>query len=93
MRSIYDLETSVNRMVDYILETGNKNNTIDISCTHDFQLALLLLFLNGISPEYKQKLFNGSGNWPFMLEGMFLWKSKSSINALWRDEKYTFRRV
>jgi broad specificity phosphatase PhoE len=91
MPGIYDLETSVNRMVDYVFETGNKNNTIDISCTHDFQLALLLLFLNRENPEYKQILFNGSGNWPFMLEGMFLWKSENDINILWRDEKYTFK--
>jgi hypothetical protein len=93
MPGIYDIETSVNRMVDYIFETGNDNNSIDIFCTHDFQLAMLLLFFNGKVPEYKQKLFNEDDNWPFMLEGMFLWKSESSINVLWRDEKYTLRLV
>jgi len=90
MQGIYNLETSVNRMVDFVFETGNKNNSIDIFCTHDFQLALLLLFLNGKSLEYKQKLFNEKNNWPFMLEGMFLWKDKSGIIVLWRDERYTF---
>jgi hypothetical protein len=45
MSGIYDLETSVNLMVNYLFETGNKNNSIDIFCTHDFQLAMLLLFL------------------------------------------------
>ena len=90
MPGIYDLETSVKRMVNFIFETGSENNSIDIFCTHDFQLALILLFLNGKSLEYKQKLFNESDNWPFMLEGMFLWKGKSDINILWRDERYTF---
>jgi len=93
MPGIYDLETSVKRVVDYIFETGNERNSIDIFCTHDFQLAMLLLFLNGENPEYKQILFNESDNWPYMLEAMFLWKSKNSINALWRDEKYTFRQL
>ena len=93
MPGIYDLETSVKRMIDYIFGTGNENNSIDIFCTHDFQLAMLLLFLNRENPEYKQILFNESDNWPYMLEAMFLWKSKNSINALWRDEKYTFRQL
>jgi broad specificity phosphatase PhoE len=93
MPGIYDLETSVGRMVNYIFETGNKNDSIDIFCTHDFQIAMLLLFLNGKNLEYKQILFNESDNWPFMLEGMFLWKSESGINVLWRDEKYTFRQL
>jgi len=93
MPGIYDIETSVKCMVDYIFETGNENNSIDIFCTHDFQLAMLLLFFNGKNPEYKQILFNKSDNWPYMLEAMFLWKSKNSINALWRDERYTFRQL
>jgi broad specificity phosphatase PhoE len=80
----HDLETSTNRMINYIFETGNKNNTIDIFCTHDFQLAMLLLFLNRRDYEYKQKLFGGNDNWPFMLEGMFLWGSKNNYNVLWR---------
>jgi broad specificity phosphatase PhoE len=83
----YDLETSVSRIINYIFETGNKDNTVDIFCTHDFQIAMLLLFFNEKRYEYKQILFNGSDNWPFMLEGMFLWGNKSNFNALWRGEK------
>jgi len=86
MPGFYDLETAINRMINYIFETGNKNNTIDIFCTHDFQLAMLLLLINGKSYDYKQKLFNENDNWPFMLEGMFLWGNKNNVNVAWRGE-------
>jgi hypothetical protein len=83
----HNLETSSNHIIDYIFETGNKDNTIDIFCTHDFQLAMLLLFFSRKRYEYKQMLFDRSDNWPFMLEGMFLWGNKNNFNALWRGVK------
>ena len=84
MPRFYDLKTSVNRIFNYLFETGNKNNTVDIYCTHDFQLAMILLFINGGSEEYNNILFNG--NWPEMLEGMFLWGSRNNFNIIWRGE-------
>jgi broad specificity phosphatase PhoE len=86
MPGIYDLETSVNRMINYIFETGNQNNTIDIFCTHDFQLAMLLLFINGKNYDYKKTLFDENDNWPFMLEGIFLWKNNDNIILSWRGK-------
>jgi broad specificity phosphatase PhoE len=59
---LYDLKTSVSRIINYIFENGNIDNTIDIFCTHDFQIAMLLLFFNERKSEYKQMLFNGSDN-------------------------------
>jgi len=86
MPGIYDLETSVNHILDYIFETGNENDTIDIYCAHDFQLSMLLLYLNEKKYEYKQLLFSGDETWPFMLEGMFLWKDNNQIKIAWRGE-------
>ena len=86
MPGFHDLETSVNRMVNYIFETGNKNNTLDIFCTHDFQIAMLLLFINGKSIEYNKALFDESDNWPFMLESIFLWGNKNEYNLSWRGK-------
>jgi len=86
MPGYYDLETSTNRIINYLFETGNKKDTIDIFCTHDFQLAMLLLSFNGKSYEYKQALFDGDDNWPFMLEGMFLWKNNNQIKIAWRGK-------
>jgi len=86
MPGIYDLETSVNRILDYIFETGNEKNTIDIYCTHDFQLSMLLLYHNEKKYEFKQILFSGDDTWPFMLEGMFLWKDKNQLRIAWRGK-------
>jgi len=86
MPGIYNLETSVNRLLDYIFETGNENNTVDIYCAHDFQLSMLLLYLNEKKYEYKQLLFSGDDTWPFMLEGMFLWKENDHIKIAWRGK-------
>jgi broad specificity phosphatase PhoE len=84
MPGFYNLEESVNRILDYIFETGNKNNTVDIFCTHDFQIAMLLLFFYGNTQELKDKIF--STDWPLMLECMFLWKDKNNLNFSWRGE-------
>jgi len=86
MPGIFDLETSVNRILDYIFETGNEKKTIDIYCTHDFQLSMLLLYLNKKKYEFKQLLFSGDDTWPFMLEGMFLWKNKKQLRIAWRGK-------
>jgi len=84
MKGFYDLETSVIRIIDYLFETGNKSNSIDIYCTHDFQLAMILLFINRKNCEYIKILFNGG--WPQMLEGMFLWGNRNDFNIVWRGE-------
>jgi hypothetical protein len=85
MHGIYDINISSNKLLDYIFGTGNINNTLDIFCMHDFQLAMLLLFFNNNSIEFKQRLF-APDYWPFMLEGMFLYENKTNINWIWRGK-------
>jgi len=92
MPGIYNLETSVNRILDYIFETGNEKNIIDIYCTHDFQLSMLLLYLNEKKYEFKQLLFSGDDTWPYMLEGMFLWKDKNQIRIAWRGKLIKYKK-
>jgi hypothetical protein len=84
MPGIYCLKTSVKRIIDYIFETGNKENTIDIFCTHDFQIAMLLLYFFGNTQELKEKLF--LTDWPLMLEGIFFWGNKDTFNITWRGK-------
>jgi len=86
MPGVYNLETSANRVLNYIFETGNENNTLDIYCSHDFQLSMLLLYFSENKSEYKQLLFSGDDTWPFMLEGMFLWKDNNQIKIAWRGK-------
>jgi len=88
MLGFFDLEKSSKRIINYIFNTGNKKNTIDLFCTHDFQLAMLLLYFNKNKNEFKEKLFNDKEmEWPFMLEGMFLWGNENSYSAIWRGKE------
>jgi hypothetical protein len=81
---MYDLDTSVKRLLDYVFSIGNNKNEIDIFCTHDFQLVMLLLYFFGVNEENYNNLLNGK--WPLMLEGMFLWGSRNDFNIIWRRE-------
>jgi hypothetical protein len=83
MPGVYDLNTSVKRMLDYIFSNGNSKNTVDIFCTHDLQIAMLLLYFFGTNEEYYNQLCNEK-EWPMMLEGMFLWGGKNNFNIVWR---------
>jgi broad specificity phosphatase PhoE len=84
LQGMYDLDTSVKRLLDYVFSIGNNQNEVDIFCTHDFQLVMLLLFFFGINEEHYNCLLNGK--WPLMLEGMFLWGSRNDFNLIWRGE-------
>jgi len=79
-----NLKDSVNPMLDCIFETGNKPLTIDIFCTHDFQMTLFLLSFFGCGQENQEKILE---KWPQMLEGMFLWGKRDRFYAVWRGEK------
>ena len=87
MPGMYNLQIAVEHIIKYIFDTGNIDNTIDLFCTHDFQLAMLLLYFSENKIECKDNLFNG--DWPLMLEGMFLWGNVENYNILWRGKKIT----
>lgn len=75
------LEFSVNKILDYIFKTGNKKNSVDIFCTHDFQIAMILLFLYGNNLKNRKTLFE---NWIYMLEGFFLYGNREKFTLIWR---------
>ena len=75
------LEFSVNKILDYIFKTGNRKNTVDIFCTHDFQAAMILLFLYENNAENRKKLFE---NWIYMLEGFFIYGNRENFTLIWR---------
>ena len=84
MPGIYDLETSSLRIINYMFEVGNNNGSLDLFCTHDFQIAMILLYIFGNTKIYLEKLL--SNEWPLMLEGMFFWKNENDICLSWRGE-------
>ena len=71
---------------DYGVFDGFVKN-IDMPGIYDLETSANLMI------NYLFETGNEYNNQPFMLEGIFLWKSESGINVLWRDEKYTFRQL
>jgi len=77
--SIYNI---VNRMLNFIFKDDSIPNTLDIYCTHDFHIALLLTTLfDDITTIEDIRM-----NWPEMLEGLFLYGTREDFYCLWRSK-------
>ncbi|MBZ3935145.1 hypothetical protein [Methanimicrococcus blatticola] len=79
----YGLSDSVEPILNFIFEIGNSSSTIDVFCTHDFQIMLFLLYIYGCEQSNQDQIWN---SWPQMLEGLFLWGDKNHFWACWRGE-------
>ena len=62
---------------------GNKENSVDLFCTHDFQMAILYAGLFNFA-ETKDSIINNK--WPMMLEGMIFWGNRNHFWCAWRGE-------
>ena len=82
------LKTATDIMLDFIFANGNKENTVDLFCTHDFQMAMLCSeFFN----LYSHKLSFQDDKWPMMLEGMIFWGNRKDFYCAWRDKVKGFK--
>ena len=70
-------------MLDFIFSNGNEENTIDLFCTHDFQMAILYAYLFDYDPMDETLKHQ---QWPMMLEGMIFWGDRKHFWCSWRDE-------
>ena len=77
------IETSTKIMLDFMFANGNKKNTVDLFCTHDFQMAILY---SGLFEFGKTKESIEQNKWPMMLEGMILWGTRNHFWCSWRNE-------
>lgn len=80
------LNDCVTLLLDYIFETGNVKNQLDLYCTHDLQLAMLYCAL--YCPN--ASLDNIESNWSSMLEGMFFCGKRDDFLCLWRGQVKRF---
>lgn len=87
MKGIYDIKTSSDKILDLIFETGNKENTIDLYCCHDFLISMLLSYLFNFKDLDKIR-----SNWPNFLEGPIFWGTRYDFFCGWRDEIKHFMR-
>lgn len=83
---LYTIEETVRKMLDYIFQTGNKPNTLDIYCTHDFQIAMMIVNLF----DNIDTIDSIRTNWPEMLEGLFVYGNRNSFTCIWRGESKQF---
>lgn len=77
------VEYATKIMVDFMFANGNKENSVDLFCTHDFQMAILYAGLFNFA-ETKDSIINNK--WPMMLEGMIFWGNRNHFWCAWRGE-------
>lgn len=75
------VEVATKIMIDFMFAHGNKENTADLFCTHDFQMAILYSGLFGFGKTRESIQQN---KWPMMLEGMILWGNRNHFWCSWR---------
>ena len=83
MEGFNSIQESAKIMLDYMFSNGNLENTVDLYCTHDFQMAILYAYLFDFASTRKSIENN---KWPMMLEGMILWGEKNHFWCSWRNE-------
>ena len=82
-----NIEICAKILLDYIFTNGNELETIDLFCTHDFQLAILAAVLF----QYATNEFSIQTElWPMMMEGMLLYGTRNKFTCVWRDCKKNF---
>ena len=87
LQGFYSIENSTKKILDYIFSKGNQNNTVDLFCTHDFQLAIIYACLYDFASTKENLQKN---KWPMMLEGMIFWGQRDHFWCTWRNETKEF---
>lgn len=77
------IEEATKIMLDYFFSNGNRENTVDLFCTHDFQMAILFACLFDFDPTEETLKHD---KWPMMLEGMIFWGKRTHFWCSWRGE-------
>lgn len=77
------IEVAAKIMLNFIFANGNEPNTVDLFCTHDFQMAILYAYLFGFTSSEEDLKYN---KWPMMLEGMILWGTRKHFWCSWRKK-------
>lgn len=78
------IAVSAGIMLDYVFASGNKENTVDLFCTHDFQMAILLSYLFCFAADAEEGFV--VNRWPMMMEGMIFWGGRNHFWCSWRNE-------
>ena len=83
---LFPIHCTVKKMLDFIFQTGNKGHSMDIYCTHDFQIAMMIVVMF----DDVTTLDAIRSNWPEMLEGLFLYGTRNTFTCIWRGTSKQF---
>lgn len=78
------VDITAGKLLDYIFSVGNDYDKLDLFCTHDFNIVILLLYL---MPNIKSKDVIVE-NWPDPLEGIFIWGKRNDFYFSWKGNIY-----
>ena len=82
----YPINITVKKIIDFVFKTGNKEHSIDLYCTHDFHIGMML----AIMFDEIKNINDLTNNWPNMLEGVLLYGTRESFYCLWRGQMKYF---
>lgn len=77
----YPIRRTTKSMLDYIFKTGNDVNKLDLYCTHDFHIALMISLIFNLNEQTVIV-----SQWPRMLEGFFAWGTREDFQIIWRGQ-------
>ncbi len=78
-------KSGTDKMLNFIFRKKNQIECkTDIFITHDSILSPVIYFLMGYNRISKE-------DWPWMLEGAFLWKESDSLYFSWRGKLYHYK--
>lgn len=87
LQGFNSIEDATKIMLDFMFTNGNQENTVDLFCTHDFQMSILYA---GLFDFAKTKESIKENKWPMMLEGMIFWGNRKHFWCSWRNEVKEF---
>ena len=70
------------KIIDFVFTTGNKKHSIDLYCSHDFYIGMML----DIMFDEIETVEDLTTNWPNMLEGMLLYGTREAFFCVWRGK-------
>ena len=85
----YSVKITAEKLLDYIFSVGNECKTLDLFCTHDFNVVILLSYLM-LSIADSDKIVM---DWPVPLEGIYLWGERYDFNYFWKGKIFQWKKT
>ena len=85
----YSAQITAEKLLDYIFSVGNESKTLDLFCTHDFNVVILLSYLMPSIAENDRVVME----WPVPLEGIYLWGERYDFNYFWKGKIFQWKKT